>query len=87
MTLDFVDFHSGVPQVCPYTKFSPALAEWGMKGRPGMAAGWSGMAACSAGVCDDQISGALSDQAVLLHVSATSLPLPLGRQRNKPNQM
>ena len=31
----------------------------GMEGRSGTAEGWSGTAACSAGVCDDLTSGAL----------------------------
>ena len=37
-----------------------AVKQWGMKGRPGMAEGRSGTAACSAGVCDDLTSGAFS---------------------------
>ena len=57
--------------------------QWGMKGRSDMAEGQSGTAAtaCSAGVRDDLTSGALlslqAEQAVLLHVSAISLPSPM----------
>ena len=38
---------------------SSQSAQWGTKGQFGMAEGRSGIAACSAGVCDDLTSGAL----------------------------
>ena len=53
-----------------------------MKGWPGTTEGRSGKAAFSAGICDDLTSGGgpslslQAERAVLLHVSATSLPPP-----------